>query len=461
MRGLGPGQASAAGSNDPAAPVDAAEAGRDDRRRSHAALLGLMAFWGYASGVNGTVAPFLARSFGLDDAGIARLFAWIGLASAGALLLGRLADRLGRRRLLLFCFAGLPLAAVASAAARDAGEYVVAQLATYALGMTLLSTVAVAIAEHGGTAERARSHGQAGMAFTFAAAGPLVVTAVFADRPGVWRGVWAVAALAVLAWPWMRARLAETPLWARSGPSPRALGALFRPPYRRRALVASAAAVLVSATELAARTWLVYHPVRALGLAPSVVAALLIGAGGLGLVGFPLGGRLADRLGRRLTFAIAAMAGTGCVALFFWGSTHVDAGLLPLLFVAIFGIAITGNAAVVAFRAHVTELFPTRLRGTLGGLQAVSAAGGWLLAMGAVAGLTARLGGVGSAVTVFVVVSLPLAALLVLCLPETAGLDLEVASLEIAAPSERPAPVGLDAPPNPREGSRAWTWTPS
>jgi len=102
--------------------------------RSAPALLGLMAWWGYLSGVHGSIAPLLARSFALSDAEIAGLFSWIGVASLLALALGRAADRIGRRRALLVCAAGLPLAAAASALAADPRAYLVAQLAAFGLG---------------------------------------------------------------------------------------------------------------------------------------------------------------------------------------------------------------------------------------------------------------------------------------------------------------------------------------
>ena len=88
----------------------------------------LMGYWGYLEALNGAAAPFLAREFGLDDAGIAWAFGWMSFAAFGTFLLSRRADRLGRRRTLLLCVAALPPAALASAAAPTLLVFVLAQL---------------------------------------------------------------------------------------------------------------------------------------------------------------------------------------------------------------------------------------------------------------------------------------------------------------------------------------------
>ena len=103
-----------------------------------------MAWWGAVCGVQGAVAPFLAESFALSDPEIARALGWVGCSALGALALGRLVDRLGRRRVLLACLAGLPAGALATAAAPTMELYVAVQIGVYALGTTLLSTVSVA-----------------------------------------------------------------------------------------------------------------------------------------------------------------------------------------------------------------------------------------------------------------------------------------------------------------------------
>jgi MFS family permease len=243
-----------------------------------------------------------------------------------------------------------------------------------------------------------------------------------------------VAALPVLALPALAEHLTETPRWRDANGRDAAPAArmtdVFEPRYRARTLAVLAAVVLVQGVELTTRTWLLYHPVRALGLDVGSATALLVAGGGLGLIGFRLGGQLADRVGRRATFCGAGALFALSTLTYYWASLHVRSGRTALLGIALFGLAAGGNAAMVAFRALATELFPTRLRGTLGGWLGVGGSLGWLLAMSATSVLAGPLGGVGPAVAVIVLFALPAAALCLVSLPETAGLDLDRAALE-------------------------------
>lgn len=391
----------------------------------------MAACWGYASGVNGSIAPFLAADFGLDDAGIARLYAWIGLASVASLPLGVAVDRFGRRRALLAGCTVLTLGALASALAPTAGVYLIAQLVVYAVGATLLSALSVAIAEQLSTERRARGHGVAGSALTCATAAPLLLATALADVAHGWRIVWAAAALPILALPRLARDLAETPTWraahARGETRRVRFARLLAPEYRLRALAVIAAVVCVNAVESAVRTWLLYHQVRGLGHAPALATALLVSGGGVGLAGYAVGGRLADRWGRRATFAAAASVFGAAVFAYYALAAAFTTLRLPVLLLAMAGLSGAGGAALTAFRAVATELFPTALRGTLGGFLAVGTAAGWWIAMQAVSACAGPLGGVGPAIAALTAIALPTAALCVFCMPETAGVELDVA----------------------------------
>jgi len=144
---------------------------------------------------------------------------------------------------------------------------------------------------------------------------------------------------------------------------------------------------------------------------------------------------LADRLGRRCTFAWAGVLFALSTAVYYAATPHLRPGAprLGLLGVSLVGLSATGNAALVAFRSLAVELFPTALRGTVGGWMAVGAAGGWLMGMGAVALLAEPLGGVGPAVALLGVVALPTAVLALSRVPETAGRPLDTLAPEVDA----------------------------
>lgn len=384
------------------------------------ALLCLMGWWGYLSGVHGSIAPLLARSFALRDAEIAGLFSWIGVASLLALALGRAADRIGRRRALLACAAGLPLAAAASALAPDPRAYLAAQLAAFGLGTALLSVVTIVLAEELPPAQRARGQGRAGLALAIGSALPLLAAAALAGREDGWRAVWAIGALPLLALPWLARRLPDGAVAKGPRHGPGSAHRLLCRAHRARALHAFGAVLAMQGAEAAARAWLFYHPVRALGVSPRHAGAVLLLGGGLGLAGFRLGGWLADTRGRRpALLAGGALFAIG-VAGFYGATPPPGAAGLVWLAVCLAALAAGGNAALATFRAHAAELLPAPVRGTFGGLLAVGGAVGWSLAMLAVAVLAGPVGGVGHAVTCVVLVALPAAALLLYRLPETA-----------------------------------------
>src|SRR5690349_13606688 len=56
---------------------------------SRSPLLAALAFQGFALAINGVAAPWMMESFALDQAGIARAFAWISLSALGAFVLAR------------------------------------------------------------------------------------------------------------------------------------------------------------------------------------------------------------------------------------------------------------------------------------------------------------------------------------------------------------------------------------
>src|SRR5713226_10551577 len=66
-----------------------------------AAIVILLIYQGYTLSIVGVASPWIAKSFNLDEVKLAELFAWMGTSALGSLLLARLADRFGRRMIIL------------------------------------------------------------------------------------------------------------------------------------------------------------------------------------------------------------------------------------------------------------------------------------------------------------------------------------------------------------------------
>jgi MFS family permease len=380
-----------------------------------------MAWWGWAAGVNGAAAPLVAASFGVSESALAASLGWIGVASLGALGFGRVADRIGRRRVALAAAGVLPWAAAATALAPSLAAYVAAQMVVYACGTTLLAALIVLASERAEPARRAKAQADAGLAFLAGTALPLLACAWIAPHGALdaerWRWLWWAAAAPAGLWPWARRRLSDAPAVRRSTVERDAAPALLR----GRVPVLLAAASLIAAAEVAARSWLFFHVVASLGLSPRRAIAVIAAGGAASLVGFSSGARLADRAGRRLAFLAAAVLFAIGATGYFGVSLDVTGDPTAVLLLSFVAMGVGGNAATTVFRAHATELAPARSRGALAGALAVANAAGWVVAMFATSVLASVLGSLGFAVTALVSVAVPIAIALVLCLPETMG----------------------------------------
>ncbi len=389
---------------------------------------------GYVQTVNGIAAPFLADSFGLDDAGIARAFGWMSFSALGVLALTRGTDRFGRRRLLLFCAVGMPLTSAASALATDLLTYLSLQVAAQALAGALLAAATVLIAEELPIELRARGQAWAGVAGTFGSGAALVTTSL-AGQHGSWRIAWAAAGASVLLVPLARQSLPETARWraadARGETAAARMRDVFDRRYRKRAIGVLAYVLLANASGVAVGSWQFYHLVHGLGLTPAVATGILMVGGGVGLVGFRLGSTLSDRLGRRHTVSLGSLIATAALVVYYWIPQRPS----PILaLVTLFAVGSTfGSASLVAIRASGTELFPTRLRSTINGWAAVMSALSGVLVQFATAILARRLGGLVPAISVLALLVVPGVLAFLWLVPETRGLELEAAALEDVA----------------------------
>ncbi len=69
------------------------------------ALIILSYFGGFLLMINGAASPYIAKEFGLDDAGIARVFGCLAIGGIGAFMISRIVDKIGRRKMILILYA--------------------------------------------------------------------------------------------------------------------------------------------------------------------------------------------------------------------------------------------------------------------------------------------------------------------------------------------------------------------
>jgi len=375
---------------------------------------------GFGHVVSGTT---IADQAGLSGTTIGLGLGVLRLASLLAMPLTAIADRIGRRRVLLGCCAIGLVATVAASASPSFWWFV----AIFAVGRPLLSASSavgqVVAAEVTDAANRAR--------------GVALVTAGFGIGSGLiallhgaasgflgFRGLFLLAVVPLAAMPWIRRLITETERFEVA----RAEFATSRPTlgtvHRRligRLLVVSVLSFGVAETSGPATGFVYLDAQDITKLAAAIVSLMVLSAGVTGVVGLYLGQLLADRLGRRPT-GIAAMTGLALASMVTYS------GGRPELFVGyVCGIFFTALLAPTA-GSFVNELFPTEVRAHVAG---------WLIiasVLGAIAGLVgfgAIADAGGSLRLAGVIVFAPTLAIsaLFLVLPETKGLEPEAVPL--------------------------------
>jgi len=390
----------------------------------------------FASGFGqfGVVAALgdVARGFGQVNNG-ATLVAQVGmsgtalgiglgimrLASLGALPVIGLADRFGRRRVLL-ATVGVGLAMTVLAAASPSYWWFVA---IFACGRPVLAATnglaQVTAAEQTASADRAKAVALIAAGYGTGAGVIAIVHSLAASTLG-FRGVFVLALVPLALLPLLRRWITEPDRFtvAASGSEHRVpvLDAVARP-FRRRLAVIVVLGFAVSVITGPANSFVFLFAQNVLHLPGIVTAGMVVGAGVAGLAGLLAGRWLADRVGRRLTGALAMVAVALLAIVTYTGSSPA---LLTGYILGVFAASVFAPAA----GSLINELFPTAVR---------ASAAGWSLAagvLGAVAGLVVFGAVVGAGhrfAVAGLITFLPAALIMVLfwLLPETRGREPE------------------------------------
>jgi MFS family permease len=318
----------------------------------------------------------IADKVGLSGTSLGIGLAIIRLASLGSLPLVGIADRFGRRPVILtVTFIGLALT-VAAAASPGYWWFVV----IFAFGRPLLSATN-ALAELMATEETSTRDRTAAVSLVAAGygVGAGISAIVHSLASGVlgFRGMFALTVAPLVAVYAVRGRVEEPSRFIAAEaqadhPTP-VLGAI-EPPFRNRVIVLALIAVAISVVTGPANSFAFLYAEDVLHQAGWVTAAMVAGAGAAGLFGLLTGRWLSDHVGRRPTGSVATIA----IAL---TGTFAYTGSKPAFVLGYILGVISGSLLAPAIGAMLTELFPTEVR--------ASVAGWWVIAgvLGAVGGL--------------------------------------------------------------------------
>src|ERR1700719_2836756 len=135
------------------------------------AIVILLLYQGYTLSIVGIASPWIAKTFALDEARLAKLFAWMAISAFGSLMLARLADRVGRRLVILGALILAPIFSAGAALAPTAQAFAACVIMVSALLGGSVSSAIVLLAEELPVKKRAR--GQAAAALASAIGGVL------------------------------------------------------------------------------------------------------------------------------------------------------------------------------------------------------------------------------------------------------------------------------------------------
>jgi MFS family permease len=393
----------------------------EDGDRRLLALLGLaICFEGYGRSLPSIALAQIGRDLDASSSALSFALALVAAGALGVIILGRLADTIGRRNVLLACIAGYGTLGALTGLAHALPAFVAWQAAARMFQEGALTTAAVIATEEMPAARRGIAQGVLGFVNQLGAGIAGLALAGIQLVPGEWRGLFVANLVPLAALPFLSRALPESRRWTAKG---RAARGRLPARYHGRVVVAVAVAFLAMSYDIAGFAFTTYVPITDHGWSPAHTSAMIIVAGGLGLPGWWVGGTLADRLGRRPCAVVFLIGLSIAEATFFQlGTAALWPGFAAMVFFQ------SGKTAVL--RAWVTELFPTAWRASTSAWLSAAATLGGITGLGLAGALAPRVGGIGSALTLVAGAGL-LAAAGSVFLPETRGLELEAIAPEV------------------------------
>jgi MFS family permease len=399
-----------------------------------AMLMSATIFEGYDITIFHLATPEIARTFHLADPAIGLMATIVRFGGMLSFFVVILADRYGRKPIIsvtVLCYTTLTLF---TALSRGVGSFTIFQSAAQIFLAAEFGVAVTMISEEFPDARRGRAIAALHMVAFLGVTAAALTYALMAESRWGWRGMYLLGiAPLVMVW-YLRRGLRETARFV-AHERVRTMAGQARPafwtsirnclaplagPYRSRLLVMAG---LWNSIGLIGGPTVTYFPLfakRDHHWKSHQISSAIILAYAMGTIGSMLSGYLMDRLGRKFTASFFYLMSGVAMFVLFTSDTH--RGILAGEVLTMFAY----QAARTATSALSTELFPTAIRAT-GYSLCVQVIGQicWALSPLAIGLLSAPLGGLGNAASIFAIGPLFGVALVWWFIPETRGKTLE------------------------------------
>jgi len=390
-----------------------------------AAAIGLVT--GLGASLFSTNLDFIGKTFDASDRALGAAGAVTRIGVLLSLVLTAMADRRGRRRLLLISVAGLALSSAVSAAAPTLEVLTAAQLVNRGLFNAAFVVSAIVVVEE--APEGGRAYAIAMLALARGAGGAIATLLhPLADLgPDAWRIPFVIHAFTLLLIPGFARTLPETIRYTKLAARvvPTRLGnvnEVFTSAYRRRFLLILLVALLTNMFAAPSAQFANRYLEDQHGFSATQTTLFLAVTGGVpGFVGLMLGGLLSETRGRRGVAVPGLLAGSLATMGFFL------AGGPALWVLGTVDLFVAGLVAP-SLAAFGPELFPTEIRGTANAGVLVAGVIGSAVGLLVVGTLSDHTLSLGAAIAWTGIASIVVAVFVLPRLPEPAHQDLDTVS---------------------------------